>query len=137
MRRRRTHLAFVVDEHGGTSGIVTMEDLLEELVGEIFSEIAQEASTIHQLSDGTAVVYGDTPLRKLNRQLGIDLPESDEWSTLGGLCLSLAGRIPAQGQRLTSPDGTALEIQSATDRRVVRVKLWPPSKHEAALGAQP
>lgn len=137
MRRRRTHLAFVVDEHGGTSGIVTMEDLLEELVGEIFSEIAQESSTIHELSDGTAVAHGDTPLRKLNRQLGIELPESDEWSTLGGLCLSLAGRIPKQGQRLTSPDGTALEIQSATERRVVRVKLWPSPKHESGVVAHP
>jgi putative hemolysin len=133
MRRRRTHLAFVVDEHGGTSGIVTMEDVLEELVGEIFSEIAKEpSSSIHELSDGTAVARGDTPLRKLNRQLGIELPESEEWSTLGGLCLSLAGRIPKQGQRLASPDGTGLEIQSATDRRVMRVRLWPAHRNEAA-----
>jgi putative hemolysin len=133
MRRRRTHLAFVVDEHGGTSGIVTMEDLLEELVGEMFSEIAQEpSSSIHELSDGSAVAHGDTPLRTLNRQLGIELPESDEWSTLGGLCLSLAGRIPKQGQRLASPDGTGLEIQSATERRVERVRLWPSHRNEAA-----
>jgi putative hemolysin len=133
MRRRRTHLAFVVDEHGGTSGIVTMEDLLEELVGEIFSEIAEEPSSgIYELSDGTAVAHGDTPLRKLNRQLGIELPESEEWSTLAGLCFSLAGRIPKQGQMLSSPDGTGLEIQSATDRRVERVRLWPSHKNEAA-----
>jgi putative hemolysin len=84
------------------------------------------------LSDGTAVVPGDTPLRELNRELGIELPESDEWSTLGGLCLSLAGRVPEKGDRLTSPDGTDLEIEAATDRWIERVRLRPSPKHDAA-----
>jgi magnesium and cobalt exporter, CNNM family len=132
MRHRRTHLAVVVDEHGGTSGIVTMEDLLEELVGEIFSEVTRESSTIiHQLPDGTTVVRADAPLREVNRQLGIELPESDDWSTLGGLCLSLAGRVPKAGEILTSPDGTGLEIESATDRSIERVRLRPSTTHEA------
>jgi putative hemolysin len=127
MRRRRVHLAFVRDGHGGIAGIVTMEDLLEELVGEIFSEVAQDfANIIRELPDGTAVAHAATPIREVNRRLGLELPESDEWSTLGGLCSSLAGRIPEQGERLTSPDGTMIEIQAATDRRVLRVMLRPP-----------
>jgi putative hemolysin len=126
MRRRRVHLAVVTDEHGGTSGIVTMEDLLEELVGEIFSEIAGDiAESIRRLPDGSALVQGDTPIRELNRELGIELPEGEDWSTVAGLCLALAGRIPAQGEVLRSPDGTPLEIETATERRVVRVRIYP------------
>jgi putative hemolysin len=75
---------------------------------------------------------GDISLRDVNRELGIELPESDEWSTLGGLCLSLAGRVPEKGDLLTSPDGTALEIEVATDRRIERVRLRPLPKHDAA-----
>jgi putative hemolysin len=127
MRKRRVHLAIVVDEHGGTSGIVTMEDLLEELVGEIVSELAEAVEHFHRMADGSTMVQGDTPVREVNRLLGIDLPEGDDWSTLGGLCMALAGRVPRAGDVFTVKDGTRLEVGSATERNVGDVRVWPPA----------
>jgi putative hemolysin len=79
LQQRRLWLAVVVDEHGGVSGIVTMEDLLEELVGELFPERAAPQPTIVKEPDGAAVVRGDVPIREVNRVLELDLPESDDW----------------------------------------------------------
>lgn len=128
MRKRRVHLAIVIDEHGGTSGIVTMEDVLEELVGEIVSELAEAADPFHRLPDGSTVVQGDTPVREVNRALEIALPEGDDWSTIGGLCMALAGRVPQPGDAFTVKDGTRLEIGSATERSVGDVRVVPPSE---------
>jgi putative hemolysin len=111
-----------VDEHGGVSGIVTMEDLLEELVGELFPERAAPQPTIVKEPDGAAVVRGDLPIREVNRVLELDLPESDDWSTVAGLCISLAGRIPEAGTRLTSGRIT-LDVLEATPRQVRRVRV--------------
>jgi putative hemolysin len=128
MRKRRIHLAIVVDEHGGTSGIVTMEDVLEELVGEIVSEIAEAADPFHRMPDGSTIVRGDTPVREVNRGLGIELPEGDGWSTIGGLCMALAGKVPGAGDSFSVEDGTRLEVVSATERNVGDVRLWPPAQ---------
>lgn len=129
MRARRVHLAIVLDEHGGTAGIVTMEDLLEELVGEIFSELAETSEGLRRMPDGSVVVPGDLALRDINRELGIELPEGDDWFTIGGLCLALAERVPEPGDFLSLPDRTRLEIEAATDRSVTRVRVWPPPEH--------
>jgi putative hemolysin len=126
MRKRRVHLAIIVDEHGGTSGIVTMEDLLEELVGDIVSELADTADPFRRMPDGSTVVEGDTPVRELNRVLGIELPEGDDWSTIGGLCMALAGRVPEAGDSFSVEDGTRLEVRTATERSVNEVRIWPP-----------
>jgi putative hemolysin len=124
MRRQRTHLAIVVDEHGGTSGIVTIEDLLEELVGEIFSEVATaEVESIRILVDGAALVEGEAAIRDINRELELELPEGEHWSTIGGLCVALAEHVPKAGEVLTAPDGTRLEVEAATERRVLRVRI--------------
>ncbi|HVW27835.1 MAG TPA: hemolysin family protein [Polyangiaceae bacterium] len=127
MRRRRVHLAIVVDEHGGTSGIVTMEDVLEELVGEIVSELADAAEPFRRMPDGSILVRGDTPIRDLNRLAGVDLPESDDWSTIAGLSMALAGRVPREGAVLSLPDGTELEVRAATDRTVREVRIRLPA----------
>lgn len=124
MRRRRIQFAVVVDEQGGMSGIVTLEDLVEELVGDIFSERDTAApERIRVEAGGVALVLGDVPVRTVNRELDLDLPEGESWSTIAGLCLELAGRIPGLGERFTAPDGTTMEIVEATPRhiRVVRV----------------
>jgi putative hemolysin len=126
MREQRIHLAIVVDEHGGTSGIVTLEDLVEEFVGEIFSEVAHtETTSLHLQSDGSLVATGDAAIRDLNRELGIALPEGSQWSTVGGLCAALAGRIPESGEILTAPDGSRIEVQAASERRVSKVRVVP------------
>jgi putative hemolysin len=127
MRDQRTHLAIVVDEHGGTSGIVTIEDLVEELVGEIFSETAEVGpEPLTLLADGSVIVPGDTPIRDINRELDTELQASSLSSTIGGLCVTLAGRVPRRGDALEAPDGTRFLIEAASERRVIRVQIWPP-----------
>jgi putative hemolysin len=126
MREHRIHLAIVVDEHGGTSGIVTLEDLVEEFVGEIFSEVVRsEVESLHPQPDGSLIATGDAAIRDLNRALGTTLPEGSQWSTIGGLCAALAGRIPASGEVLVAPDGSRIEVQAASERRVFRVRVEP------------
>jgi putative hemolysin len=124
MRRRHLPFAIVVDEQGGTSGIVTMEDLLEELVGDIFSEhVAHAPQPIRKQADGSSVINGATPIREVNRALGIELPDDGAWTTIAGLCLALAGRLPNTGDVLTTPNGLALEVMDASARRVRSVRL--------------
>lgn len=131
MRQRRVQLAIVVDEAGATAGIVTIEDLVEELVGEIASEHEEEeVRPILIERPGAALVLGDVPIRDLNRELDLELEESESWSTVAGLCLELAGRIPSAGERFKSADGTEIEVVTATPRQVKRVRLVFAKKRE-------
>jgi putative hemolysin len=129
MRKKRLPFAVVLDEQGGTSGIVTIEDLVEELVGDIFSEHArpQGALALKLESDGAYLVNGMTPIREVNRELRLDLSEDGAWTTIGGLCLELAGRVPHTGDVLHAANGVSLEIVEASPRRVrsVRLRLRP------------
>lgn len=132
MRERHMPFAIVVDEQGGMSGIVTMEDVLEELVGEIFSEHAEDApQLIRRYPDGTAVVGGKTPVREVNRALGTELSERGPWTTVAGLYLALVRRMPTVGEAVRTPDGVTLEILEASPRQILTVRLHPP-----ATGAQ-
>lgn len=133
MQKRRMPFVIVVDEQGSMSGIITMEDLVEELVGEIFSEHARVLpDRIQREVGGTALVAGSAPVRDINRELGIELPEDGDWSTIAGLCLAFAGKIPGVGERIGLPDGTVLEIVEASARRIraVRVHLSTPERFE-------
>ena len=124
MRDRHNPFAIVVDNHGGTAGIVTMEDLLEELVGEIFSEHAQqEPNLIDVQADGSALVAGTTPIRDLNRALDLDLPEEGDWTTIGGMYIAQVGRIPSAGESMAMPDGTVLDVVDASPRQVRRLRI--------------
>jgi putative hemolysin len=125
MQRRRTQLAVVVDEHGGVAGMVTVEDLVEELVGEIVGEQEQPEPLVRTEPGGTALVRGDAPIRDVNRELELELPEGEGFTTVAGLCVSLAGIVPERGTRLRAPDGTDIEVVEATPRLVRTVRLWP------------
>lgn len=136
MQDERVHLAIVVDEHGGTAGIVTIEDLLEELVGEITSELAEpEPRSVKWLADGSALARGDATVRDVNRELELSLPEGETYSTLGGLCSVLAGRLPREKEELFAPDGTRLVVEKATPRAVVEVRICPNGRED--FGAEP
>jgi putative hemolysin len=128
MRAQRMPFAIVVDEHGGFSGIVTMEDLVEELVGEIFSEHVRKArETIERQSDGSVIVSGITPIREINRALDIELPEDGDYNTIAGLCLALAEGVPSVGQTLVTRNDITLEIVEASARRIRAVRVRAPA----------
>lgn len=129
LQQRRSHMAIVVDEHGTVAGIVTLEDLIEELVGEIYSEHAAPLELLRRAADGSAVVAGELPVRDANRDLELDLPESDSYSTMAGLCMALAGRIPEKGARFEVVDAV-IEVLEATSQRVrvVRISRRPAPK---------
>ena len=123
-RRQKTHLAVVLDEYGGTAGIVTIEDVLEEIVGEIEDEFdTDEATDDLQVIDAHhAVALGTIHVDELNERLGISIPESDDWSTLGGFIFSTLGRLPDEGEILKH-ENVVLEVRSVIDRRVERIAL--------------
>lgn len=124
LQKEHQQIAFVVDEQGSFAGLVTMEDLLEELVGEIFSEFREERVT--QLAwdeHNCALVPGSLPLRELNRQLELDLNEGAYWTTLGGLCLNLLGHIPVQGEKLALGEGLEAEIVEVHGTRLHLIRL--------------
>jgi putative hemolysin len=126
MRGRRQPFAIVVDEQGVMSGIVTLEDLLEELVGEIVSEHhGRPPAPIEREPGGSALVWGRVPVREVNRVLDLELPEEGDWTTIAGLCNALATHIATSGERLQAPHGEILEIIEATPRQVQRIRVHP------------
>ncbi|MDX2052552.1 MAG: hemolysin family protein [Polyangiaceae bacterium] len=127
MRHDRMPFAIVVDEYGGMSGIVTMEDLVEELVGEIMHEHETPMSVLISKEEGGAgLVSGAAPIRDVNRVLGLALPSEGSWTTMGGLCVAMFGRIPDPGESLRLPDLTTLEVVDSSPRRVISVRVCPP-----------
>jgi magnesium and cobalt exporter, CNNM family len=135
MQRRRVQMALVTDEGGGLAGLVTIEDLIEELVGDIFSEDDIPVTLVTREPGGTAVVQGWAPVRKVNRELGVDLPVGKDRTTIAGLCMSLAQAIPQAGERLETEDGTVLEVVEASPRRVRKVRIHA-IDHEAGEPSQ-
>jgi len=127
MGERRIPLALVVDATGGVAGLVCVEDLIEEVMGEVHSETELHVEMLHPEPDGATVVLGIAPVRDVSRALGLELPEGPAYTTMAGLCIDLAGRIPAPGTRLETAEAT-LEIVDATRARVVsvRVRRQPP-----------
>ena len=115
------HFAIVVDEYGGVDGLVTLEDLLEEIVGEIEQENEPPETPIVSLSSSEAIVEGQVPLDEVNDALGLDL-EGDGFETLGGFVLHRLGKVPTPGESFES-DGLAVEVLSLDGRRVRRVRV--------------
>ncbi|PSR34937.1 MAG: hypothetical protein C7B46_03215 [Sulfobacillus benefaciens] len=120
-RRRRSHIAVVLDEYGGTAGIVTIEDLLEEIVGEIQDEYDTEEVAIRRIDENTIDVEGLASLDEINELFGVDLPHED-FDTVGGLILHLLGRAPVEAEVVTL-DGLEFTVTKVTGRRVTRVLI--------------
>jgi CBS domain containing-hemolysin-like protein len=131
MQATRVHMAVVVDEFGGTDGLATIEDLVEEIVGEIEDEHDRmEAPRITELPDGTLEVDARTPIEDLEQRIGCDLlPEErdEDVETLGGVVFSLLGRVPRRGELLAHPSGIEFEVVDADARRVKRVRVRRPA----------
>ena len=127
MRQARTHIAMVVDEFGGIDGLVTIEDLIEEIVGEIEDEYdVAEGPNLTERADGTLIADARIPIEQLEERQGIRLRptgEQDEVDTLGGLVSSLAGRVPGRGEVIGHPSGIEFEVLDADPRRVKRLRV--------------
>jgi len=126
MQSSRIHLALVVDEYGGTDGLVSMEDLVEQIVGAIDDEHDVEAPMILERAGGVFEADGRAPLSELEEKTGLSLalPEhEDEFDTVAGLAAALAGHLPQRGEILHHPAGLDLEITDADPRRVKRLRI--------------
>jgi CBS domain containing-hemolysin-like protein len=132
MRAERIHLAIVVDEFGGTEGLVTIEDVVEEIVGDIEDEHDEaEAGMLTMLDDGVWEADARIELEDLAEAVDARLSsDDDEVDTLGGLVFLLAGHIPAKGECVTHPSGWKLEAVDSDPRRIIRVRLHAPDGEE-------
>jgi putative hemolysin len=121
MRRDRAHLAIVVDEYGGTAGIVTLEDLVEELIGDIQDEYDEEGDTSRRLRTGEIEVDGLMNLDDFAEQTGLELPDGP-YETVAGYLLSALGHLPQAGES-AELDGSRLTVTELDGRRIARVKV--------------
>jgi len=123
-QEKKSHLAIVVDEYGGTSGMVTLEDVLEELVGEIEDEWDREEKLVEKLADGVWRVAGKIDIDDLNEELNLQLPTENS-DTLGGFVYELAGRVPSQGE-MVEWQNLRFVVERVHRQRIVRVRILPP-----------
>ncbi len=126
MRQRRQHLALVVDEFGGIDGLVTIEDLVEQIIGEIGDEHDEDAEPqLTERPDGSVVADGRLAIETFEARFGpvVDEDERDDIDTLGGLVFSMAGRIPARGELVRHPAGLEIEVTDADPRRIKRLRV--------------
>lgn len=126
MREKRQHMALVIDEFGGIDGLITIEDLVEEIVGEIEDEHdIDEPPQLVEKPDGTLIADARLPIEAFEAKVGAVLEEDerDDIDTLGGLVFALAGRIPARGELLTHPKGFEFEVIDADPRRIKRLRI--------------
>jgi putative hemolysin len=129
MQAEKFHMAIVIDEYGSTAGVVTLEDLIEELVGEIVDEFDVEDPLLEPLPGGDVRVAARMPLDELNDLLHLDLPEGN-WDTVGGLVFDLLGHVPNEGETV-AVDGHVLRAERVQGRRIGRVRI---TRAEEAVG---
>jgi len=128
MQKAKTHFGFVVDEHGGVEGIITLEDLLEEIVGDISDEHDEEVNEqINQVDERNYLLDGSLAVRDLNRRLKISVPESEAYTTIGGFLMTVAGHVLQPGE-VIEHGGLRFHVENVERRRLLRVRLELPEK---------
>jgi len=123
-KREKLHIAIVVDEFGGVAGLVTMEDLLEEIVGEIQDEYDEEEELVRRLDENVWLVSGKTPIDEFNEVAEVELPEKEDADTIAGLVYQLTGTIPKPGDKIEIPEQNLIIIVDSLDaQRIDKVKI--------------
>lgn len=121
MKKRRTHMAIVIDEYGGTAGIITIEDVLEEIVGDISDEYDTQTKEIETIREGEYVVDGSTRIEQLNEQIGTRI-ESEHYDSIGGFIIGEIGRLPQQGESIEH-ENTKFLIENMERNRVKKIRV--------------
>lgn len=132
-QRTRSHVAIVLDEYGGVAGLVSLEDALEEIVGEIVDEYDKDlVEGIHILEEGVAEVLGKVHIDEVNERLGTELPEDNEYDTIAGYVFSELGHVPVDGEILLR-DSVQITVTEVTSRRIerVRIEILDPSRRQS------
>ena len=132
MRENRLHLVIVIDEFGTTEGLVTMEDMIEEIVGEILDE--EEDEPIEFVDDDTVLVRGEVNIDEVNEVLDIDLPEGEEFETIAGFIFNRAGRLVEEGEEIDY-DGVALRVESVDNTRIMQARIRVAGGEEGETGS--
>ena len=123
MQQSKTHFGFVVDEHGGIEGIITLEDLLEEIVGDISDEHDEEVDEqIHEEPDGSYVLDGGLAVRDLNKRLDLHLPVSEAYTTIAGFLMNESGEILKEGEEVKY-NGHIFKVEAVDKRRILKVRM--------------
>jgi CBS domain containing-hemolysin-like protein len=130
LQQSTTQMAMVIDEYGSATGLITIEDLLEEIVGEIRDEVEPHARDIVKESPSTYILSGHAELAQIAGELHVPL-EGDDYSTVAGLVLTELGRVPAAGEKVVS-HGLTFEVLEANQRTVLKVRMKLPPGQPAA-----
>lgn len=131
-KKKRTHIAVVVDEYGGTSGVVTIEDIIEEIVGEIRDEYDMEEVAIVPLTDNSVLVDARLDIEELAAHFGMEIPK-EKFETVGGLISFLIGRVPKSGEEVTF-ENLRFIVESADEKKVHRVRVLKQETREEGEG---
>jgi len=128
LQRRKLHMAVVKDEFGGTEGIITMEDIIEEIVGEIHDEYDEELKDVEQTADNTYLINGRLSIFEFNERFGTEIPEDAGYETIGGFLFKLAGRIPELSEVIPYKQMVFTIVRKSQRRiRMAKVKITKPS----------
>jgi CBS domain containing-hemolysin-like protein len=135
-KKEKVHIALVTDEHGGISGLITIEDILEEIVGDIYDETDDEEIMIRKVDDTKSIVKGETKIEEVNRKLHLNLSEKEDYETISGFILSELRFIPEVGDELKTTDAT-IRVTKADERRIIEVEIEKTAEESNKDGQTP
>jgi putative hemolysin len=137
LRERNAHMAIVVDEYGGTLGLVSLEDLIEEIVGEIFDEFDQDvtAAAVQTTAEGHLSIPGDLPITELNERYHLPFPQ-DDYVTVAGLILAALEHVPSVGEHVQI-QGVTFRVTAMDHLRIERLEMTLPPTHDEESGSLP